>query len=143
MRVTGEATISKPITPVYSYPVAGEGQIGYVYPTIVGTGTIVVEDRIHKEILSRAVPAGVFLVSAYYRAYTTTTPTFSAINVGPSVGVQTDACSVITNSSVTPTSCVTCFLNYSAPGIIYSSAFVGAAGSIVGSTCILKVMRVA
>ena len=143
MRVTGEVLVNTPITPVYSYPVLVAGQIGYVYPTVVGTGTITVEDRIHKLLLSQTVPSGVFLVSAYYRAYTTTTPTFSAINVGPSVGVQTDACSIITNSSVTPTSCVTCFLNYSAPGIIYSSAFVGAAGSIVGSTCILKVMRVA
>lgn len=143
MRVTGEVLVNTPITPVYSYPVLVAGQIGYVYPNVVGTGTITVEDRIHKMLLSQAVPSGVFLVSAYYRAYTTTTPTFSAINVGPSVGVQTDACSVITNSSVTPTSCVTCFLNYSAPGIIYSSAFVGAAGSIIGSTCILKVMRVA
>ena len=142
MRVTGEVLVNTPITPVYSYPVLVAGQIGYVYPNVVGTGTITVEDRIHKMLLSQAVPSGVFLVSAYYRAYTTTTPTFSAINVGPSVGVQTDACSVITNSSVTPTSCVTCFLNYSAPGIIYSSAFVGAAG-IIGSTCILKVMRVA
>lgn len=143
MRVTGETIINTPITPIYAYPVIVAGQIGYVYPNVVGTGTITVEDRIHKMLLSQAVPSGVFLVSAYYRAYTTTTPTFSAINVGPSVGVQTDGCSVITNSSVTPTSCVTCFLNYSAPGIIYSSAFVGAAGSIIGSTCILKVMRVA
>jgi hypothetical protein len=135
--------LATPITPVYTYPVLVAGQIGYVYPTIVGTNNISVQDRIFKELLSQAVPSGVFLVSAYYRAYTTATPTFSAIQVGPSVGTQPDTCSIITNSAVTPTSCVTCFLNYSAPGIIYSSAFIGASGSIVGSTCILKVMRMA
>jgi hypothetical protein len=152
MRVTGETilenfTINKlatPLTPIYAYPVTAEGQIGYVYPTITGTpGTISITINTDTQLLSRSVPAGVFLVSAYYRTYTTTTPTYSSISVGPSVGSQHDSSSVITNSSITPTSFITCFLNYSSEGTIYSSALVGASGSISRPTCILKVARVA
>ena len=145
--ISGKTTINKlatPLTPIYTYPVVGEGQIGYVYPTIIGTaGTISITINVDTQLLSRTVPAGVFLVSAYYRTYTTATPTYSSIAVGPSVGPQTDSSSVITNSSITPTSFITCFLNFSSEGTIYSSALVGASGSISRPTCILKVARVA
>ena len=145
--ISGKTTINKlatPLTPIYTYPVVGEGQIGYVYPTIIGTaGTISITINVDTQLLSRTVPAGVFLVSAYYRTYTTASPTYSSIAVGPSVGPQPDSSSVITNSSITPTSFVTCFLNFSSEGTIYSSALVGASGSISRPTCILKVARVA